>query len=167
MPASRAIDDSGDDDAMRSNEATLEAEIVRLAAKDLPALRRVARGVFDHRIGGERARAFLADPSNVLIVARAKGVVVGQIQAILHRHPDAAADLFVENLGIAPGFRRRGLGRALIQAALAAGRELGARAAWVLTEAGNAAAHAVYAAAGAKSRQVAMFEFQRAGKRRR
>jgi aminoglycoside 6'-N-acetyltransferase I len=135
------------------------AEFKRLAPDDTSALARVAEDVFDHPIDEARARAFLADPLNILIVAIEDGVVVGQIQGKIHLHLDAPPDLFVDNLGVTPGRQRRGYARRLIALALDAGRARGAEEAWVLTERDNDAARAVYKISGAAHRDVAMFSF--------
>lgn len=137
----------------------MTVDFKRLTPDDTGALPRVAEDVFDHPIDEARAKKFLADPLNILIVATEDGKVVGQIQGKLHLHLDAPPDLFVDNLGVTPDRRRRGIAKRLIALALEAGRAAGAAEAWVLTERDNDAARAVYEISGAARRDVAMFSF--------
>lgn len=131
----------------------------RLAPNDVALLQDVAEDVFDHPIDPERARRFLADRRAILVVAVDSGTVVGQIQAIVHLHPDAPPDLFIDNLGVAPAWRRRGIARDLIALARAAGREEGADEGWVLTEGDDEVAGAVYRNAGGAASPTILFTF--------
>ena len=65
------------------------------------------------------------------------------------KHPDKDTEMLLYELGVDEGFRRRGIGRALVDALGARAREHGCTSMWVLTEADNDAALATYAAAGA------------------
>jgi ribosomal protein S18 acetylase RimI-like enzyme len=108
----------------------------------------VAPEVFDSPVQPALVKEFLADPRHHLVVAIDDGVVVGFASGVHHVHPDKAAQLFVNEVGVAPSHRRRGIGRELVAALLARGRELGCVEAWVGTEPENVAARALYAAAG-------------------
>lgn len=119
-----------------------------------------ADDVFDADIQSEFARAFLADPRNILIVAIDGDLVVGQIVAILHRHLDAPLDLFIENLGVAPDWQRRGIARTLLAKAFKAGAELGAVSAWVLTEPNNHPAKALYEGLETGPEPTVMYSFK-------
>jgi aminoglycoside 6'-N-acetyltransferase I len=132
----------------------------RLAPNDIALLHNVADDVFDDRVEPERARRFLADRRAILVVAVTGGTVVGQIQAIVHLHPDAPPDLFIDNLGVAPAWRRRGIARNLIALARAAGREQGADEGWVLTEGDDEVAGAVYESAGGAPSRTILFTFR-------
>ena len=68
--------------------------------------------------------------------------------AVHYVHPDKPAQLFVNEVGVAPTHHRRGIGRRLLVALLARGRELGCTEAWVATEPGNTAARALYSTTG-------------------
>jgi ribosomal-protein-alanine N-acetyltransferase len=68
----------------------------------------------------------------------------------------AADELEVLTVGVAPAARRQGLARALVAAAMAAGRQAGAETAFLEVADDNAAAAALYAGLG----------FRRAGLRR-
>jgi ribosomal-protein-alanine N-acetyltransferase len=69
----------------------------------------------------------------------------------------AAGEAEILTLAVHPDARRQGLGRALVQSAAATAQTLGAEAFWLEVAVDNAAAIALYAAAG----------FQAAGKRPR
>ena len=90
----------------------------------------------------------MANPANLLAVAVADGTVIGMASAIAYAHPDKPLQLFVNEVGVAAPFHRRGAGAALVDALLRRGRELGCREAWVATEVGNAPARGLYRALG-------------------
>lgn len=117
-----------------------------LGAGDAALLDRVADDVFDQPIHPDRARTFLAEPGHLLLVACDDGLVVGQCAAVIHRHVDRPDDLFVENLGVAPAWRRRGIGAGLMRRMLAEARARGCALAWVGAESDDAAANALYGA---------------------
>ncbi|MCG3134632.1 MAG: hypothetical protein HMLKMBBP_01946 [Planctomycetes bacterium] len=119
-----------------------------LSASDAAVLDCVAEGVFDHPLRPDLVAAFFANPSNVLAVAVADGVVVGMTSAIVYVHPDKPLHMFVNEVGVAPEWRRRGIAKRLVRAVLDRSRELGCTEAWLATEAGNAAACALYASLG-------------------
>jgi ribosomal protein S18 acetylase RimI-like enzyme len=67
---------------------------------------------------------------------------------VTYVHPDKPAELFINEVGVAPTHWRRGLGRGALGALLAHGRALGCATAWVLTDRDNTAAKALYARLG-------------------
>ena len=137
----------------------MNVEFRRIGPGDAGLLQAAAEDVFDDAVDQARAEIFLGDPRNILIVAVAEGLIIGQVQAVAHAHLDAAPDLFIDNLGVTPSWRRRGVARRLIALALEAGRRVGAEEAWVLTELDNTAAQSAYRNAGAATRQTTMFTF--------
>lgn len=122
-----------------------EVAVRLLSSAEAGVLDRVLPGVFDHAIRPDLAARFFADCGNLLAVAVAGDVVVGMASGIAYVHPDKPLQLFVNEVGVAEEFRRRGIGRRLVEALLARGRELGCSEAWVATETGNVAARALYA----------------------
>ncbi|MFN3229065.1 MAG: GNAT family N-acetyltransferase [Asticcacaulis sp.] len=129
----------------------------RIGSESLNLLADCADDVFDAAIQLDYARAFVADPRSILIVARSSDQVVGQIVAIVHHHLDAPSDLFIENLGVAQAWQRRGIARTLLSKALVTGADLGAVSAWVATEAENEPANALYRTFGARPEPFAMY----------
>ena len=124
------------------------AEIRILGPDDEAVLTRVATGVFDHDVDPALSAEFLRDPRHHLAVALEAGTVVGFASGVHYVHPDKPAELWVNEVGVAPTHQRQGLGRELLQALFGRGRELGCREAWVLTSPANGAAVRLYEAVG-------------------
>jgi ribosomal protein S18 acetylase RimI-like enzyme len=108
----------------------------------------VDEDVFDHEVQPELLRAFLANPSNLLVVAVAEGQVVGMASGISYVHPDKPLSLFINEVGVSSRFHRQGLGRRLVSQLIQTGQELGCTEAWVATELSNSPARALYTALG-------------------
>jgi aminoglycoside 6'-N-acetyltransferase I len=81
-------------------------------------------------------------------------VIVGFASGVHYVHPDKPAELFINEVGIAPSHHRLGLGKAVVTSLLEVGRRLGCREAWVLTDRENTAAMALYASAGARKQSM-------------
>ena len=131
-------------------------EIRALGAGDEAVLANVADEVFDNPIDPALAREFLADPRHHIVVALDAGQVVGFASGVDYVHPDKPAELWVNEVAVAPTHRRRGLGRAVTAALLGVGRARGCKSAWVLTNADNPPAMALYRALGGVSGEAAM-----------
>ncbi len=114
----------------------------------LGLLDRVADDVFDAAIDRQRAALWLASPRALLVVAVADGLVVGQAAGMILHHADQPDELYIDNLGVAPDWQRRGVGSALVDALVRQAATAGCRNYWVLAEPGNAVARAFYAARG-------------------
>lgn len=121
-----------------------EIEIRRLGPGDSAVLERMATDVFDEPIRAARAAAYLAEPNHMMVVAIEDGVVVGQCAGVVHRHPDKATELYLDEVGVAPTHHRRGIATRMMQAMFAWGREHGCEEVWVGTEPDNVAARAMY-----------------------
>lgn len=119
-------------------------EVRLLQAGDDAVFQRVAEGVFDEEVAADLAAAFLRDERHHIAAAIDDGVLVGFASGVDYIHPDKGAELWVNEVGVAPSHQRRGLGRAVLTALLQHGRSIGCAAAWVLTESGNEAANALY-----------------------
>jgi hypothetical protein len=79
-------------------------------------LDRVDEDVFDHEVRPELLREFLANPSNVLVLAVADEVVVGMATDMICGHPDKPLSLFIDEVGVSGRLHRRGIGRHLARA---------------------------------------------------
>lgn len=136
-------------------------EIRILGAADAKILQRVAPDVFDHEVDPALARQFLADPRHHLAVALDHDTVVGFASGLHYIHPDKPAELWVNELGVAPTHQGQGIGKAVLQALLVVGRQIGCAQAWVLTDGDNGAAMAVYRGVGGveEPRASTMFTF--------
>lgn len=117
----------------------------------------VAAGeVFDHAPRPDWAARFLAEPTHHLCIAYEDGEAAGFVSGVETTHPDKGTEMFLYELGVREGSRRRGIGRALVDALGDLARQRGCRGMWVLTDDDNDAALATYRAvgAGAPSPQV-------------
>lgn len=119
-----------------------------LTMHDADLFSSVADDVFDEPINPEYVTAFLADPRHHIAVGIDDGVIVGFASGVDYVHPDKPAELWINEVGVAPTHQGRGLGRHILDCLLAHGRSIGCQTAWVLTEAGNGPAKALYASAG-------------------
>jgi aminoglycoside 6'-N-acetyltransferase I len=126
-------------------------DICLLGPSDVTVLDRLAPEVFDHDVQPDWCADFLADPRHHLVVARSDDVVVGMASAVDYFHPDKAPQLWINEVGVSPEYRRQGIGRRLVERLVQLATELGCTEAWVLTDAENAAANRLYAAAGAET----------------
>ena len=130
----------------QSNKMMVMSEIeVRLAAaEDAELFDRVAEEVFDEAVDPARLAAYLSTPGHHMIVALDRGTIVGQVAAVAHRHPDKPTELYIDEVGVAAGYRRRGIARRMLAAMLAHGKAIGCEEAWVGTEPDNLPARALY-----------------------
>jgi aminoglycoside 6'-N-acetyltransferase I len=119
-----------------------------LGPEDERLLRHVAPRTFDHHVDPALAAEFLRDPRHHLAVAIENGSVVGFASGVHYVHPDKPAELWINEVGVAPTHQRQGLGKRLLQRLFARGRELGCREAWVLTSHANGPAVRLYESVG-------------------
>lgn len=123
--------------------------IHRITPDNAALLDRVADDVFDEFVKPEWLGPYLASPDHALFAALANDVVIGQARAVLHRQPDSAADIYIDNLGVAPAHKRQGVARALVDALVAWGKsQADCRSIWLATEHDNDEGKGFYDAAG-------------------
>jgi len=131
------------------------ANIRLLMSTDASVLENVAPGVFDHPIDSEGVAEFLADSRHHICVAIENGVVVGFASAVHYVHPDKPTpELWINEVGVGPAFRRLGLAKAILRELLAHAKSLGCYQAWVLTDEVNAPARALYSSVGGDERPL-------------
>ena len=132
-----------------------------LTPDDCRVLERVADDTFDHPIEPALAAEFLRDSRHHLMVALDGDLVVGFVSAVHYVHPDKPAELWINEVGVAPTHQGQGIAKALLTAMLGAGRDLGCREAWVLTNRSNTAAMRLYASCGGSESDddLTMFSF--------
>jgi ribosomal protein S18 acetylase RimI-like enzyme len=126
----------------------MHASIHILGPGDAELLARAAPDVFDGPVDPALAAEFLADPRHHIAVAVDGDAVVGFASGVHYVHPDKPAQLFVNEVGVAPTHQRRGIALRLLEALFAEGRAAGCAQAWVGTDVSNDAARRLYAAAG-------------------
>ena len=136
--------------------------VVRILGPDeASALSNVAPGVFDDPIDPRWSAEFFADPRHHLAVAIDDGCVVGMASAVHYVHPDKGPELWVNEVGVAPTHRARGVGTQLLRVLFEHARTLGCAEAWVLTDRTNGAARRLYEGVGgtAANEDPMMFSF--------
>ena len=111
----------------------------------LDQLDSVAEGVFDEAIRQDEARAFLKDPSHIMMLAIENEMVVGMASGVVIRHPDKLQELWINEVGVADRARGNGLAQRLVQGLFdwSVGRDI--RTAWLLMDSDNEAAAKSYA----------------------
>lgn len=134
-------------------------EIRLLGADDAQVLQNVDPDVFDNPVDPAWTARFLSDPRHHIIVAIDAGLVVGMITAVDYFHPDKAAQLFINETGVAESHRRRGIGIRLLHAMLEHGRAIECNEAWVGTESDNIAARSLYERGGGLSEDFVLYSF--------
>ena len=107
-------------------------DILLLGPSDAAVLDRLAPGVFDHAVQPHWRATFLADARHHLVVARSEGIVVGMASAVDYVHPDKAPQLWINEVGVSPAYRRQGIGRRLVERLVELATELGCTDVWVL-----------------------------------
>ena len=135
----------------------MQLEIKVLSPGDDVLFDRVAPDVFDEPVDRGRLAAYLAEPSHHMVVAIRDGEIVGQVAAVVHRHPDKVTELYIDEVGVTPGLHRRGIARQMLAAMLALGRTLGCEEAWVGTEPDNQPARGLYDSLGVTAEPFVMY----------
>ena len=121
--------------------------MIVLASTDPDLFQRAA----DH-FGGtaQSARAYLSEPGTLAFVATAGEEVVGWCWGSRLARPDGSLMLYLHELEVGEVHRRRGFGKALLQAFMAAGRSEGAAKMFLTTGEANTAACAMYHSVGGR-----------------
>ena len=135
-------------------------EVRRLGTQDAAALQELHRRVYTQGLGADevtpvplaRCQAMLDDPGYFVLGARSGDAWIGWAVAIAIRRWQRDK-LFLYEVDVVEGFRRRGVGTSLIEAALAIARERGMALTFVMTNASNEAAMALYRRTGAQRPQ--------------
>lgn len=131
---------------------TESAEISEMKREDIPELARIERECFSRPWTEEGFAAELESSTANFLTARLGGEIVGYMgfQAV-------SGDGYVDNIAVSPAFRRRGIARALLKAALSRCGELRLSFLSLEVRKSNEAAIALYRS----------FGFEVAGERRR
>lgn len=108
---------------------------------DFPA---IAEEVFDAPPTPEHLGKLALMPAHALFLAKGGGMIVGQLLAMVQFQADRPPQLYIDNLGVAPPFKRQGVARALFDAAMIWGRDNGCDTVWLAADVGNAEARGFY-----------------------
>lgn len=119
-----------------------------LDSSDRAILDNVAPGVFDNSVDDSLVAQFLGDHRHHLAVAIDGDQVVGFASGVHYVHPDKPAEMWINEIGVAPSHQGRGLGKAVMRTLLQHAKRLGCCEAWVLTDRSNLAAMRLYASSG-------------------
>lgn len=124
-------------DSARGGAGSMQIEIILLSPENAGSLTRIAPDVFDDDIDGEQLQAFLDDPRHLMFLAVKDETVVGMASAVELLHPDKKPQMFINEVGVAPDYRRSGIGRRLVDAVLRQAESRGCTYAWLGTEVDN------------------------------
>jgi len=135
------------------------ATIVRLGANDLARMHTVLSlfaEVFDDAPSYSAARppdaylrTRLSQPDFIMLAALAEGCVVGALAAyVLHKFEQARSEIYIYNLAVAAGHRRRGVASVLIAALKPIAATVGASVIYVQADVEDAPAVALYTKLG-------------------
>lgn len=103
---------------------------------------------FDNEVLSEETRRFLDDERHCLLLGYLHDRPAGFVSAVEVFHPDKRSELFLNEIAVMEGVRRRGVARALIAELKWVGRERGCVSMWVLTDEDNAAGMRLYRSTG-------------------
>ena len=119
------------------------------------------QAAFDNRVLPDETRRFLEDERHHLLLGYVDDRPAGFLSAVEVFHPDKRSELFLNEVGVMEGARRRGVARALVDELKRIGRERGCVSIWVLTDEGNEAAMRLYRSTGGvwNGDPVVMFEY--------
>lgn len=121
------------------------AEIIELNDGNSGFLDALAPDVFDHPVDPTQLKNFIGDPRHVMMLAVEDGLVVGMASAVEYFHPDKQPQLWINEVGVSPAYRRRGIGRRLTTALVDFAVQRGCSYAWLGTDLKNIAAQACFA----------------------
>jgi ribosomal protein S18 acetylase RimI-like enzyme len=133
--------------------------LIQTITKDNASLlEAVAEDVFDEAIDLNYLAGYLEESNHILCVAVVNGLVVGQVRAIIHKHPDNPAELYIDNAGVAPAYQRQGIAKQLVTEIARLGQQRGCMDIWVGTESDNESAQALYQSFGLDMTDMVMFD---------
>lgn len=124
-------------------------QVKLLESGDEKLLHDCVPGVFDDPIDPYATREFLSDLRHHLSVALDSGTVVAFASAVHYFHPDKKRpEMWINEVGVAPPYRGRGLAKRLLNALFEAARDADCLEVWVLTERSNTPALRLYRSIG-------------------
>jgi aminoglycoside 6'-N-acetyltransferase I len=112
----------------------VSVRLIVAGPQDAALFDRIAEDVFDGPIDPDLLARYLASPTMHIVLARDGDLIVGFCSGLVHFHPDKPEDFFINELGVATGWRRQGIATRLIGATRDLAPPLGCRSAWVVAE---------------------------------
>ena len=107
-----------------------------------------ASALFDGPADEQATRRFLSEKGHHFLVAYEQQDPVGFVSGVEVTHPDKGTEMFLYELAVEEGSRRRGIGRALVDALASLAKRRGCYGMWVLTDSTNLAALGTYESSG-------------------
>src|SRR5664279_3531472 len=111
-------------------------EIRRIGAGNVGAVV-AASALFDGPVAARVAQRFLDSDGHHLLIAYEADGTAGFVSGVEMTHPDKGTEMFLYELAVDEGFRRRGIGKALVSALADIARSHDCYDMWVLTDADN------------------------------
>ncbi len=108
-----------------------------------------AAHLFDGSPDDAASRRFLDEDGHHLLIAYVEDHPAGFVSGVEITHPDKGTEMFLYELGVDERFRRRGIGRALVEQLREVARQSGCYGMWVVTDEQNREALATYGRSGA------------------
>ena len=109
-----------------------------------------AQHLFDGPARADATARFLGEPGSHLLVGYVDGEPAGFVSGVEVTHPDKGTEMFLYELAVDEAHRRRGHGRALIEALDALARERGCAGMFVFVDDDNQGGRAAYRSAGGR-----------------
>ncbi len=103
-----------------------------------------ASHLFDEDVRSEWTERFIAQANHHLCIASIDGDPAGFVTGVEITHPDKGTEMLLYELGVDERYRRRGIGRALVEALRTLARDRGCTGMWVPFDDDNDAAGATY-----------------------
>lgn len=136
----------------------MTVKIVQLNENNLDILDHYDEDIFDGKVVPHRLAAALREPNHILLAAIIDGVVIGQVLAVIHRHPDKPTELYIDDLAVSERVQRRGIATRMLEELFVIGRQSGCEEVWVATEPDNEPAKKFYASLSLTPRDAVVFE---------
>lgn len=118
----------------------------------------VAEDVFDEKIDPDRLTKYAQEENHILLVAIHENIIIGQVLAVIHLHPDKATELYIDDLGVSPKFQRQGIASSMLRTLFALGKRRGCEEIWAATEPDNKEAKGFYNSLNLSMRSALVFE---------
>lgn len=136
--------------------------IILLEKNNTHLLNNIAEEVFDYKINPNSLQSFLECPRHIMYIAVENEVVIGMVSAVEYFHPDKPAQLWINEIAVTPNQRNKEIGRQLIKAVIAEGKNRGCNYAWLGTDVDNHKAQRCFAAVpnGEKPEKFLLYEWE-------
>ena len=133
-------------------------DIVHVDKDGLGLFSEVAEDVFDEEIDLDRLAKYLREKSHIMVIALHENVIVGQVLAVIHLHPDKGTELYLDDLGVSPSFQRQGIATSMLRVLFSVAKQRGCAEFWVATEPDNTQGNEFYKSLNLRMKTAFVFE---------